>query len=284
MGRYQNFWTATDIPTFRVPYKLIGDYDETGLLKEMSHPALRLYLTVLCKCSRENKPIVKMTSDYVERHAGISEKHIGKYREELSDLDIVHAKKQRGAWLYELRDPIRQWAIELAPVPDEKVFTGRDGSLKLTPDEVRKVFDHYLGHQFVRDDANGSQYQCPFHTRIGRAKRAHISVSTERGGLWSCQWSKCRKHGKREQRPGTFNENRVMELSEELGYDGGGNTLDFIAAMTEQDTGKIINRQGAAGILQGILSGSIRSSRRPQYTLPDDESPLQEGESLVSEI
>jgi hypothetical protein len=231
MANYTNFFTDTDVPTFRVPQSIIGNNQEEGMLRELSHPALRLYLVLLCTCGRKNKPAVKMTSKYIERHACIGEKHIAEPRMELEDAFLIRTTKEKGGWLYELCQPQTAGLTLLVSTPAEKnPLISRTGGPDLTPDQIEKVFLHYLKDSQLFDDANGMKFKCPFHVNIGKDRRFHLSVGMERGGPWMCHLPECKHHGSRRKRD--VSEDGSWHSSKQVGgYDGGGNTLDFIVAM-----------------------------------------------------
>jgi hypothetical protein len=279
MSRYTHFFTGTDVPTFRVPQSLIGDTQEKGILVDLSHPALRLYLTLLCKCSRENKPIVKMSSEYIERHADIGEKHISKYRTELEYADLVGATKKSGEWFYEVLQPNSNGCPLDIETPESTPRISKKGRLDLNPDQIRLLFMHYLGDSFVMDDANGMQFRCPFHMPIGDAKRSRISVGLESGGPWMCHWHQCRRNGKRRVRDDQWGSDGVLDLEQELAHDGGGNALDFIVAMTEYEENKVIGRKEAEVKLKDILAGLIKRKQKP-FEVPDDMFPPVEGVTI----
>ena len=261
MANYTNFFTDTDVPTFRVPQRLIGDSQEDGMLSVISHPALRLYLAILCTCGRKNKPIVKMTSAYIERHADISEKKVSKVREELEDAFLIRTTKDKGGYLYEVLDPYSSGLPLLMPArTEDKTFTDNRGRLDLSPDQIEKVFVHYLKDSQLYDDANGLRFLCPFHVNIGKDRRFHLSVGMERGGPWMCHLPECKHHGSRRKRD-VWKDGSWHDSKQVGGYDGGGNTLDFIVAMVEKQDGKIIDRKEAEGIMTSILTpkmGAIR--------------------------
>jgi hypothetical protein len=253
-NRYTHFFTDTDVPTFRVPQIIIGDVLREGMLWELSHPALRLYLAILCKCQRVNKPIVEMSSEYIERHANISEKHVSKVRKELEVISLIKATKGENGWLYEVLEPqTGGWSLPTRPPPEKNPLLTKTGGPSLSPPQIEKVFLHYLKGSQLDDDANGLVFECPFHLNDGKARKYHLCVcNSERGGPWMCHWHECKRRGASRMRA-TF-EDGVMDLTKEKAYDGGGNVLDFIVAMVEKTTQAIISRKEAEGILTSILA------------------------------
>jgi hypothetical protein len=255
MANYTNFFTDTDVQTFRVPQRIIGNNQDKGMLGELSHPALRLYLVLLSLCQRKNKPIVKMSTAYIEQFALISEKKISQVREELDEAFLVRSTREKGGYLYEVLDPHSSGLPLLMPKAATKgnPLIAETGGPNLTSAQIEEVFTHYLKDSHIEDDANGMRFLCPFHVNVGKARRYHLTVGTERGGPWMCHWQECRHNGKR--RPHVVPGNGWLGLSDEkVAYDGGGNVLDFIVAMVEFNTGEIIDRNDGEDIMAGILA------------------------------
>lgn len=256
---YTNFFTGTGVETFRVPQALIGDAQDEGILKNLSFPALRLYLAILCQCQLKNRPRVALDTKFIERFAVVNEKKINQYRSELEDQFLIrfHAEEKS----YEVLEPGTHGA-SLDTRASESAKDRIGTSLK--PEQVRQVFMHFIEELYRKDDANGLVFTCPFHLPYGngRHKRKHLSVGLE-NGLWMCHHPQCRHHGPKVAMKVPIKTSWDDEDHEHASFRGGGNVVDFVIAIEKERSNRVIVREQAEEVIKKIIQNRPKRVKSP---------------------
>ena len=92
-------FNGSDVPFFCVPHHLVG------LIGVLSVSALRLYLFILAKAGRNQRPIVRITNEQLHLASIVDRNNVLKARNELMKLKLATVTKKKGHFLFELLNP-----------------------------------------------------------------------------------------------------------------------------------------------------------------------------------
>ncbi|MDR3725276.1 MAG: hypothetical protein P4K83_12435 [Terracidiphilus sp.] len=237
------------IPYFSVPQALVGDKD-ASLLRSLSYPALRVYLVILSKAGRDNRPYIKVDNNYFVKIAGVGKNQIAVARKELVDAGLITASRAGAKFCYELRNPAT--GAELS-----RTKIHRHTFRSPTAEEANKIFQFYGLESFALPKG---KIICPFHSpsdvdgagKKGRYYRIRIS-STSSGILWNCSFPRCRHFGKMDHRVVVDEET----WADKIVISGGGDVIHMIAAMEQLQGRTAIKREGAIKIAEQILGAKL---------------------------
>ena len=229
---------------FPVPHALLGDKYRPRLIGQMSAASLRLYLYVVAKAGRGQRPIVAVSNSELEKAGIVGPNHVLAARAQLELLQLVKVTKKKSQFMYEVLNPISKKSL-----PSVEEFIPIEN---LSETQLEQVFSTFLSNQLVSNE-NGLLYRCPFHVPLGhsRSKTKPLSVQAPGPGLWQCLDATCRHHGNRQR-------STIKDMWNDptgiWSLKGGGNVVDFIRAITFHNEEIWMSEHEATTILRGILT------------------------------
>ena len=173
-----------------------------GMLSELSHPALKLYLLIWGECQRKNRDIVEKREASVElttnnrKHAGIDERS---HRQTRTNSRCASDQSQEAKPSKRMTLSSRILARP-ATIGNRQRFTKINYTKTESDQNQSALFSwHGTSNRYLNDDADGMMFRCPFNNHDHGCETTGISSGdlAAGGGLWMCHFDKCRRHGKK---------------------------------------------------------------------------------------
>jgi len=251
---------GSEITYFSVPHALIGDNANPRRIRKLSVPALRLYLYILATAGRRHRPIVSLSNDDVAQSAGVGKNRIVKTRLELQDCGLIAFREAEHSFHYEVLDPITRKRLPSALRRPDLNFN-----------QKVHIFEHYLGKS---RGGEGYMFDCPFHDfgetdwddgKKIKGSQRHLSVKATKktnGLWWHCFFPPCKHHGKTKVQP-IAAPTWTNEVSDRVLIGGGGDVMEFVAAMSWLQTGTPTTREAAIQELEELIDTLFDDAGEP---------------------